>query len=67
MRAQSEFINYTSLINSLNISTGAFEKDFPLENFESGEYKQHPSYTLLTCSDSRVPAISSVTHLTGFS
>lgn len=56
MHAQRESVDYNDLIQSLNQATGIFEQTFPLQDFASGNYKQHPSYTLLTCSDSRVPS-----------
>ena len=43
------------LIKQLGDSMLAFEKEFPLSSFQAGGFKQHPSVTLLTCSDSRMP------------
>ncbi len=43
------------LIKQLGDSMLTFERSFPLSSFQAGEYKQHPSVTLLTCSDSRMP------------
>ena len=43
------------LIKQLGDSIRAFEGSFPLVSFQAGGYKQHPSVTLLTCSDSRMP------------
>lgn len=56
MHARRESLDYNDLIQSLNQATGSFEQSFPLKDFEAGDYKQHPSYTLLICSDSRVPS-----------
>lgn len=56
MHARRESVDYNDLIQSLNQATGSFEQSFPLKDFEAGDYKQHPSYTLLICSDSRVPS-----------
>lgn len=43
------------LIKQLSDSILTFENSFPLAAFQAGEYSQHPSVTLLTCSDSRMP------------
>ena len=51
----TEKFDHTQLIKELGESIIQFEKNFPLESFRAGEYKQHPSVTLLTCSDSRMP------------
>lgn len=48
-------VDQVALIKSLEESLAAFEKDFPLQSFKEGDYKQHPAITLLTCSDSRMP------------
>ncbi|MDD3894126.1 MAG: carbonic anhydrase [Syntrophomonadaceae bacterium] len=45
----------TQLIKQLGNSILNFTKSFPLASFQAGEFKQHPSVTLLTCSDSRMP------------
>lgn len=44
------------LFRGLEEAIRTFEQDFPLEEFKKGDYGQHPQITLLTCSDSRMPA-----------
>lgn len=48
-------VDQVALIKSLQEGLAAFEKDFPLQAFREGDFKQHPLITLLTCSDSRMP------------
>ncbi len=49
-------VDKAALFRSLEEGILAFEKGFPLEEFKKGDYGQHPLITLLTCSDSRMPA-----------
>lgn len=48
-------VDKAALIKSLEESITTFQKEFPLEAFEKGNFAQHPVITLLTCSDSRMP------------
>jgi carbonic anhydrase len=43
-------------IPKLSESIRKFEENFPLEQFAAANFQQHPSITLLTCSDARMPA-----------
>lgn len=44
------------ILKSLEEGLLDFQKEFPLEEFRLGDYKQYPDITLLTCSDARVPS-----------
>lgn len=48
-------LDSSTLIKNLESCIQSFEKDFPLEDFQKSNYKQHPFMTLLTCSDARMP------------
>lgn len=50
--------DYNLIINDLNRSVVYFEENFPLADFKQADFKQHPSITLLTCADARMPADS---------
>ncbi|NLB87690.1 MAG: carbonic anhydrase [Syntrophomonadaceae bacterium] len=46
---------WLKVIEDLSYGVQDFEKNFPLEEFAAGNYKQYPKVTLLTCADSRMP------------
>lgn len=52
--AKLEF-DFDLLFNDLEKGWDDFARNFPLEQFARGNYKQYPVITLLSCSDSRVP------------
>lgn len=47
--------DFSKLFKELEEGIMDFGNNFPLEQFKQGNFKQHPSITLLACSDSRVP------------
>jgi len=49
-------VDRDALLQGLAASAEDFCSRFPLEDFRKGDYKQYPVVTLLTCSDSRMPA-----------
>ncbi len=55
MSHEKVVVDHNILIRELEEGLDAFAQDFPLANFQKGDYKQYPVITLLACSDSRVP------------
>ncbi len=55
MSHEKVVVDYEILIRELEEGLDAFAQDFPLADFQKGDYKQYPVITLLACSDSRVP------------
>ena len=55
MSHSSPHVDRDALLQGLAASAEDFCRQFPLEDFSKGDYKQYPVITLLTCSDSRMP------------
>ncbi len=55
MSHEKVVVDFNVLIRELEEGLDAFAQDFPLADFQKGDYKQYPVITLLACSDSRVP------------
>ena len=48
--------NKGDLLTIIQNELATFEKTFPLDSFRAADFAQHPSATLLTCCDARVPS-----------